>query len=250
VVLFRLSESGLGGEMHIRIDAPTEFSGSTTPGCVSFDVDLDASPLGISVDDQGSSKVDTDITILSGTETRECADVIGAEATPETAHMRADVTDTLITGALTIEGADFTFSARIGAAPGSTGLGTGALVFGKTLKGEDLFAVLGRSSCTVKTFQEKQKDAPECAPLFDANSSFKQDFATEFTDDDVRNELAGVASFSALRTPDGKAALLPSLRYLMPVLVVMAKKGDGGDADALLAMRRLIRLVIDQDLKA
>jgi len=64
--------------------------------------------------------------------------------------------------------------------------------------------------------------------------------------------IVTIILLSELQTPDGKD-LLPALGAMVPVLTVMAKNADkeGPEAErALVALRNLVRIVVDLDLAA
>jgi hypothetical protein len=249
VAVVRLTDKGLGGELHMKFEGSVEFSSSSSQVCFTFDVNLDQKPLAVRGSDNGDLTVDGTVDVRAGSPQAACKDVFTVGDQVEPGHLTATLTDTHVVGDLNVENADFRFSADSTAPTGSTGLNIGSLVFGKALNNEDLTAVFDASSCSKKEFDTNLLKNPRCKLVFDTAKKFNNELGNQFFSSDIRDELSNVAAFMALAKPDGDL-LLPSLRYLMPVFTVMARKGDRGDQSALLALRRLIRLVVQLDLEA
>jgi hypothetical protein len=264
-IIFRLSASGLGGEAHLEFPGDITFESSSGDICILLDIDLDKAPLGISLDNNSNSVVDSHVDVVATSIDSACGGSGQRNASTEDGRITATVTDSEITGKLEMESfrlefvATTTDSGKI-APPTNTPAPISVSDFDSLLS-EDR-ALIGRSlaaSTCPPAELEKPADVQSkfCKDLQKTSNAFNSKFKDKFKNREVAKDFKAISILGDLRKPNGES-LLPSLTGTLRVLAVMAANADKiNDPDpnvkataeqALTAMRRLVRILVTLDL--
>jgi hypothetical protein len=263
-IRFIVSTTGLGGEIHVRIDTTLDFtpigeSENSDPACFTLDTDFRNSPLPFDATRPGRQATRGTVAASSGLSDGACADGPGEQA-PIDISLELTVNDDLIAGTLgfpnTSEVATFTATLVTGGAPTTEEASPGeedvptivdSIVNGVDLPRETVGAVLRLAGC------ENLINVPQhCLPATRAGVELSNALGPLSVDPAVVHQLASAAALGALEDEAGNP-VLPALRRLFPVLLRMAAHANGSGADAAdfrLAIGRLIGLVVEQTLRA
>lgn len=271
---FVASTSGLGADLVLRVSFPPTPPSAPPPEggfgdfelfpdgvCVEFAVNTLTAPAPIDTTTPDPQPVADDIDGTLGLAPMPCASAPSTLET-EAAPGLLDVTlsDELVDGRLVFDtGVEFTFQVpRSGSTtvPPTTG-GTGGptspggagleeLLAGSSIRPETGRELVRRSGC--ETSVEPEQLSAACREALEVTNDFRRSIDGLVTRE-IQDELSTAVIVGSMRGRDGNL-LVPSIGRLLPVILQLAAQANAGDADALVAMRRLFGALVTIDLGA
>jgi hypothetical protein len=248
--LFTVSSRGIGARILLRTDGGF-FGDAENPVCGELGVDSTAQPATFP-DGSGTGRVVDEVVVSVGFSDGLCR---GAPPVIETRTgvLTMDVTEAEVRGTLQLDdGGILSFVAPTtggGSSSGTTlppATTTGDGASGGGIAGlEELLLGVPISDDTIAVIEElvcgagAGAAANQCAASDEVTRDFVAAIQDHVSDPEVLRTLRSAVALGELRAPDG-LPIVPSMGHMFPVILQLAAQADAGDADALLALRRLL----------
>jgi hypothetical protein len=234
---FVVSPAGLGADLHLKF--VDQVNGGA---CLEYVVNTLDDPIQVDTTTSNPQQVRgaVPVTLSGGSGAgAPCADPFTENGSIDLV-LQSDV----ILGTLFFIEQEFEFRAEISAgAAGSTGVDDDDGGSGLTPGLEEFLTGSGLNRDSSRALQDlagcPSSEQGPCGDAFRAGVEFANAASAHLNDRNVINALAGAVYVGTLRRTDGRS-VVPSVGRMFPVLLTLAARADAGDAEALVALQRLV----------